>query len=142
MGLRLLGSAAPLCWSGCTAATPGPRVTAGRLCYSWPRRADRTPLNRGDAGYDVLEYRVETAPTAPVFIELGESELALTNAFQGASGTWRTLAIPLGCYRSAGTNMIMVGAPPAIRTSGPFAASVSDVRIASADVPQNRCAQP
>jgi beta-glucosidase len=26
----------------------------GRLSYSWPRRVDQTPLNRGDAGYDPL----------------------------------------------------------------------------------------
>ncbi|HWT13518.1 MAG TPA: exo 1,3/1,4-beta-D-glucan glucohydrolase [Allosphingosinicella sp.] len=26
----------------------------GRLSYSWPRRADQTPLNRGDADYDPL----------------------------------------------------------------------------------------
>jgi beta-glucosidase len=26
----------------------------GRLSYSWPRRADQTPLNRGDANYDPL----------------------------------------------------------------------------------------
>jgi len=26
----------------------------GRLSYSWPRRADQTPLNRGDAHYDPL----------------------------------------------------------------------------------------
>jgi len=26
----------------------------GKLTYSWPRRADQTPLNRGDAGYDPL----------------------------------------------------------------------------------------
>ena len=26
----------------------------GRLSYSWPRRADQTPLNRGDAQYDPL----------------------------------------------------------------------------------------
>jgi len=26
----------------------------GKLSYSWPKRADQTPLNRGDAGYDPL----------------------------------------------------------------------------------------
>jgi beta-glucosidase len=26
----------------------------GRLSYSWPKRADQTPLNRGDPGYDPL----------------------------------------------------------------------------------------
>jgi len=26
----------------------------GKLSYSWPRHADQTPLNRGDAGYDPL----------------------------------------------------------------------------------------
>src|ERR671932_1528252 len=26
----------------------------GRLSYSWPKRADQTPLNRGDANYDPL----------------------------------------------------------------------------------------
>ncbi len=26
----------------------------GRLSYSWPRRSDQTPLNRGDPGYDPL----------------------------------------------------------------------------------------
>jgi beta-glucosidase len=26
----------------------------GKLSYSWPKHADQTPLNRGDAGYDPL----------------------------------------------------------------------------------------
>ena len=90
----------------------------------------------------VIDYRVDTAPAAPVAIGLGGVQLPVTGAFRGATGEWRTLAIPLSCFARAGVDMRQVSVPLSITTAGRFVLSISDARIASAQVPQNRCEQP
>ena len=213
----------------------------GRLSYSWPRRADQTPLNRGDADYDPLfaygyglsyadngdlprlpeerplgaaagsdgvlfgrgalspgwsfggeaatrrldrraqedaiqatfsgtgeqsmsllaaqpldisreatgqlsllfEYRVDAAPSAPVFLRLEGARVPIGGVLRAAAvGQWQTLAVPLGCFARGGVDMRRVSVPFALATAGRLQISVSDVRIASATVPQDRCAQP
>jgi beta-glucosidase len=69
--------------------------------------------------------------------------LPITGALRGAqAGQWATLAVPLRCLRDAGVDMQRVSAPITISTAGRLALSISDVRIASAAVPQNQCGQP
>lgn len=90
----------------------------------------------------VIEYRVDTAPTAPVTIGLGTAALPVTGALSSGIGEWRTLAIPLRCFARAGVDMRQVSVPLSIATAGRLVLSISDARIASANVPQDRCAQP
>jgi beta-glucosidase len=210
----------------------------GKLSYSWPKRADQTPLNVGDAGYDPLfafgyglkygqpgevpvlseerpapsatgadgiyfargasppgwtlqpaggatmraidhrgqedtrlvsftgsgeqaltltatqpldisretnaqlsltfEYRVDVAPTAPVTIAIDAVAVPITGSL-ARTGEWQSLAIPLSCFKRAGANMEMVSTPFALATTGKLTISVSDVRLASVTVPQDRC---
>ena len=91
----------------------------------------------------LFEYRVEQAPTAPVFLGMEGRQLPITGALRAApAGQWQTLAVPLGCFARAGVDMQRVSVPFTLATAGRLALSVSDVRIASATVPQDRCGQP
>ncbi|MFN3388403.1 MAG: glycoside hydrolase family 3 protein [Allosphingosinicella sp.] len=91
----------------------------------------------------VVDYRVDTAPTGPVMLGLGDQAVPITGALRGATaGTWTTIAVPLRCFARAGVDMSRVNMPFTLATAGQLALSVSDVRIASAQVPQDRCGQP
>jgi beta-glucosidase len=212
----------------------------GRLSYSWPRRADQTPLNRGDASYDPLfaygyglryadngnvpqlseerpagaglgeglffsrgalpqgwrfaadpnvriagldrraqedarsiawsgpgsfyieaapatdisreatgelslmfDYRVDQAPAGEVRLGMNGNDFPITGALRAApTGEWRTYVLPLRCLARAGATMNAVARPFVLTASGPLRLSLSDVRIASAAINQDRCAQP
>jgi len=216
----------------------------GRLSYSWPKRADQTPLNRGDPGYDPLfaygyglsyadsrhvprlseerpagagmpdgvffargavpqgwrwsaglaasmrrvdrraqedavrfdwsgagegsalleaappldisreatgelsllvDYRVDAAPTdaTMVWMACGDhcgGTVPVGGLLRAAPvGQWRTMVVPLRCFVRGGLDPKAVRTPFAITTSGKLSLSLSDVRIASAAVPQDRC---
>ena len=212
----------------------------GRLSYSWPKRADQTPLNRGDADYDplfpygyglsyasnvtipqlseerpvadatgadgiffargtlptgwdfavspgasirgvdrraqedsrlvtftgsgeqslrlaapqpidisresnaqlslLIDYRVDAAPTAAVTLGIDGYAVPITDSLRsGPRGEWQTLSVPLGCFARGGVDMAAVTAPLVLTTSGRLVMAISDVRIASAAVPQEDC---
>jgi beta-glucosidase len=212
----------------------------GKLSYSWPRRADQTPLNRGDVNYDPLftygygltysdtvsvprlseerpeggaagadgvffsrgtlptgwsftasdgvtsraidrrgqedtrlfafsgngdrsvrlvtarpidisreanaelslevEYSVRAAPTAAVSLGMDGASVPVTASLRSAPiDEWRTLTVPLRCLARAGADMAKVSAPLVLGTSGQLTIAISDIRIASAAVPQDRC---
>jgi beta-glucosidase len=56
-------------------------------------------------------------------------------------GEWRTLTVPLRCFAQAGLDARKVTVPASISTAGTLQLSISDVRVASAMVPQNVCGQ-
>ena len=95
-----------------------------------------------------MEYRVDQAPTAPVLLGIlsgagNRVTLPITGALRAApAGQWTSIAVPLRCLRDAGADMQRVIAPIMLSTAGRLTLSVSDVRIASAAVPQNQCGQP
>jgi hypothetical protein len=60
-------------------------------------------------------------------------------ALGGSPRTWQKLAIPLGCFARSGADMSKVTAPFAMATKGKLKVAISDIRIASATVPQERC---
>ncbi len=212
----------------------------GKLSYSWPKRADQTPLNRGDANYDplfaygygltysdngdlqalseerpagggagdvgtffargalptgwsfapsagvtlrnidrrgqedtrlitfggageqslrlmtaqpldiaretnaelslLIDYNVRSGPTGDVKIGMDNAAVPVTNALRGASkGHWRTLTVPLKCFAKGGADMAKLSTPLMLSTSGKLTIAISDIRIASASVPQDRC---
>jgi beta-glucosidase len=96
----------------------------------------------------IMEYRVDQAPTAPVLLGMvsgagSRVTLPITGALRAAPvGQWATFAMPLRCLREAGVDMQRVSAPITISTAGRLTLSISDVRIASAAVPQTQCARP
>jgi beta-glucosidase len=212
----------------------------GRLSYSWPRRADQSPLNRGDAHYDPLfaygyglryadngnlaplseerpagaglgeglffsrgalppgwrfegdpaiqirgvdrraqedartvawsgagslyiqaapaadiareatgelslmfDYRVDQAPAGEVRLGMDGTSFPITGALRAAPpGEWRTYTLPLRCLARAGATMNAIARPLVIVSAGPMRLSLSDVRIASAAINQDQCAQP
>jgi beta-glucosidase len=212
----------------------------GKLSYSWPKRADQTPLNRGDSNYDPLfpygygltysdhvsvprlseekptggpagadgmyfsrgalpagwsfsasdgvairgidrrgqedtrlftfgggvnqtvrlttgqpidisretnaelslqvEYSVRVVPTGIVTLGMDGVSVPVTDTLRSSpKDAWKTLTVPLRCFAKAGADMAKVSAPLVLSTSGQLTIAVSDVRIASATVPQDRC---
>jgi beta-glucosidase len=64
----------------------------------------------------------------------------VTNALRNApKGQWQTLAIPLGCFGSAGADMQKVSAPFVLSTSGRLTIAISGLAVVSVSVPQDRC---
>lgn len=96
----------------------------------------------------VLEYRLDAAPAGPVTVAMGcgagcGARVPVTPALAAAPiGEWRTLAIPLRCFARGGAEMGRIETPLAITSEGPLRLALSDVRIASANVPQDRCGTP
>lgn len=91
----------------------------------------------------VFEYRVDAAPTAPVTLSMGQTGFPIAGALRSATaGQWNTLSMPLRCFARAGVDMQRVALPFALSTPGRLSLSLSDVRIASAAVPQDRCGEP
>ncbi|QNM81867.1 glycoside hydrolase family 3 protein [Sphingomonas sabuli] len=88
-----------------------------------------------------VEYRVDRAPDAPVTLGVDGVSVPVTDALRKAPpGEWQLLTVPLRCLKTAGANMGKVGAPFVLSTNGKLTVVVSDVRVASAAVPQDVCA--
>ena len=87
----------------------------------------------------VVDYRVDSPPTAPVTV----SAVPITGVLRSSPvGEWRTMTLPLGCFAKGGGDMSKLAVPFAIRTSGRLALTISDVRVLSATVPQDQCGAP
>jgi beta-glucosidase len=212
----------------------------GRLSYSWPRRVDQTPLNRGDPGYDplfaygfglryadngdlaplseerpaneglpeglffsrgalpagwrfgadpgvqlrgvdrraqedargiawsgagaawieatpatdisreatgelilMLDVRIDSPVGGEVRLGMNGGSVPVTGLLRALRpGDWQRLIVPLRCFARANVTMNAVTRPLVIRASGPLRLAISDVRIASAAVNQDRCGQP
>ena len=89
----------------------------------------------------LVDYRVDSGPTAPVTLGMGGGfAVPVTGALQSAAkGEWQTLTVPLSCFARGGVDMARVAAPLVVTTGGQLTMAVSDVRIASAAVSQDRC---
>jgi beta-glucosidase len=88
----------------------------------------------------ILDYRVDQKPAAPVFVGVEGARVAVTNALQSAPpGQWQSIAIPLGCFAKAGADMAKVTRPFVLASSGTAQLAISDIRVASATVPQEKC---
>jgi beta-glucosidase len=91
----------------------------------------------------VVDYRVDSPPTAPVTLAASSASVPITEALRSSPvGQWRTLTVPLGCFDKAGANMKSLAVPFAISTSGRMTLTISDVRVLSATVPQDQCGAP
>ncbi|WP_426031245.1 glycoside hydrolase family 3 protein [Caulobacter sp. DWP3-1-3b2] len=86
-----------------------------------------------------LRYRVDAGSARPVTMSIGCSEdascggtLDVTALMAKAAGPeWRSVKIKLSCFQAAGAKMDHVTAPFVIGASGPFALSVTEVKLAS-----------
>jgi beta-glucosidase len=88
----------------------------------------------------LIDYDVRSGPTADVKLGVDNAAVPITNAFRSApKGQWRTLTVPLKCFAKAGADMATLSTPLVLSTSGKLTVAISDIRIASASVPQDRC---
>jgi beta-glucosidase len=118
------------------AAFTGPGEQALRLTTSQPIDISRETNAQLSLTF---EYRVDVPPAAPVTVAIDGVAIPVTGALGGPTGTWQKLAIPLGCFARPGADMSKVTAPFAMATKGKLKVAISDIRIASAAVPQERC---
>jgi beta-glucosidase len=127
-------------WSG---------TQSGRFTISG-RAGDLRPQAGEGVAIDV-RYRVDRVPTQRVKIGVRCTEplcgsqhgalLDVTQVFRNAPpGNWQTLSIPLSCLTAAGADLAQVVVPFAIETSGAFALTISEVRLAQrAAGPSPKC---
>jgi beta-glucosidase len=119
--------------------------------FTWPGGAPATVVLQSTPPLDlsrettgqlslVVDYRVDSPPTAPVTLAAASAALPITGLLRSAPvGQWTTLTIPLGCFAKAGADMSKLTRPVAITTAGSLTMTISDIRVLSATVPQDRC---
>jgi len=102
---------------------------AGKVAISGPN----TNLLR-EVNADVqlqITYRVDRTPAAPVRLSLGNATVDASQFFAKAGPEWRTVKVPLACFRDHGGDMAHVASPFALGTTGPFTVSIADLRLAA-----------
>ncbi|HEX8387429.1 MAG TPA: glycoside hydrolase family 3 N-terminal domain-containing protein, partial [Sphingomonas sp.] len=94
----------------------------------------------------VLQYRVVAGSTAGLTVaqrDASGKQVSVPLAGLGATGRdWGTVAVPLRCFATQGLDMGKLAAPFVLTAPGPLTLDVSDVVVASAQVPQQRCGRP
>jgi beta-glucosidase len=92
----------------------------------------------------VIDYRVDSPPTAPVTLAMGANSVPVGGVLRSApAGQWQVLTLPLGCFaKNSGDAMKALTAPLAITTPGKLTLTISGVRVLSATVPQDQCGAP
>ncbi|MDY6945476.1 MAG: exo 1,3/1,4-beta-D-glucan glucohydrolase [Pseudomonadota bacterium] len=115
---------------------------------TWSGRGPATLALQGDAPIDLqreangqlsvtFDYRVDTAPTAPVTlgIECGpgcRGDLPVDAQLkQAPAGQWRQLKMPLHCFQGKGADLRNVTAPFLLTTAGKLEIGIANVRLAS-----------
>ncbi|WP_294393197.1 glycoside hydrolase family 3 protein [uncultured Sphingomonas sp.] len=112
----------------------------GAVRLTWPAGQQATILIGGkemdysrETNADIqlqMTYRVDQAPAAPVQLRFGTGSVNAGQLFT-TTGQWRTVKIPLSCFKAAGADMSKVNTLFAATTTGPFAMSLSDLRLAA-----------
>ncbi|WNO52359.1 glycoside hydrolase family 3 protein [Stakelama saccharophila] len=116
-------------------------VQEGAIALTWPAGAGGTYRITGpeldlsrETNADILLqmiYRVDTAPTGKVTLAMGDGSIDVTRLLDKSTGGWQTMRVPLKCLRNHGTDIEHVRSPFAITAQGPFAMSLSDLRLAT-----------
>ncbi len=92
---------------------------------------DLTRQANGDVSL-LIDYRVDTPPTAPVVLSLGGGRLDMSAQLAGSAvGDWREVKIKLACFRQAGADLSEVGRPFSVATSGRLVLSLRSVALAT-----------
>jgi beta-glucosidase len=90
---------------------------------------DLTRETNGDLSLQIT-YRVTQPATGAVRLMLGTGSVDGTQLF-GAAGDWRTVRVPLKCFRDAGADVAKVDPVFAVSATGPLTMAVSDARLAT-----------
>lgn len=135
---------APFSWAtdNAVARAPidGPQTQEGAVRLTWPagRAAtlgihgatlDLTRETNGDMVWQ-MTYRTDQAPVEPVTLGFGGATVDAGGLFKGDGG-WHTVRIGLKCWRDRGANIAKVDSQWSLTTTGPFAVSVADMRVAT-----------
>lgn len=109
--------AVQLAWAGAgTARITGPKLALVRE-------------TNGDLNVQ-MTYRVLTPPTGPVMLALGGGQVDVAPILSTGNG-WRTLRVPLKCFRDKGADVTAVSSPFALTATAPLTLAISDLRLAT-----------
>jgi beta-glucosidase len=123
------------------APVDGPHMQEGAVDLRWPNRA--ATLRIGGPTLDLTRetnadlllqftYRVTKPATAPVKLTMGKvGAVSVTTLFNTAGAEWKTVGIPLKCFRSHGADMAHVDPAFALSASGPLDVALADLRLTS-----------
>jgi beta-glucosidase len=78
-----------------------------------------------------ITYRVDRAPAAPVKLTFGNATVDASGFFAKAGSDWRTVKVPLRCFRDHGGDMTNVTTAFALGTTGVFTVSISELQLAA-----------
>jgi len=98
------------------------------------RAADLSRQANGDITL-VMDFRVETPPTGPVYLgatTCGEDcpgLVDISDQLRAAQG-WSSIAVRLSCFGQAGAELGMINQPFVLRSAGPLNIGISGVRLA------------
>jgi beta-glucosidase len=122
-------------------AVDGPQTQEGATQLTWPSARQATARIAGptldltrETNADLLiqmTYRVERAASGPVTLALGSGRLAATGLFAASGASWKTVRVPLKCFRTHGGDMAKVASPFALTATGPFVVAIADLRLAT-----------
>ena len=121
---------------------PGGRDVA--LTLSAPTLVDISREATGQLSL-VIEYRVDVQPDQPVALAINcgagcTAPVPIQGMLRAAlPGQWTMLSVPLGCFAQRGLKAAQVTDPLRISTAGKLGLAISDVRLASATIPQDQC---
>ncbi|HEX7419212.1 MAG TPA: glycoside hydrolase family 3 N-terminal domain-containing protein [Thermoanaerobaculia bacterium] len=101
---------------------------AGMLSMSTAQPVDLTRESNANLALSI-DLAVRTAPTGPVTLSIGAASLDITSLIRDLPiGEWRTIRVRLRCFP---TDMSRINTF-ALAADGPFAASISDVKLVAA----------
>jgi beta-glucosidase len=121
------------------APVDGPHTQEGAVTLTWPAKSatlriggptlDLTRETNGDLLLQ-FTYRVSAAATGPVKLTMGATGgVTVTNLFAKAGPEWKTVGIPLKCFRTNGANMAAVNPVFALTATAPLTFALADLRL-------------
>ncbi|MCC2976809.1 exo 1,3/1,4-beta-D-glucan glucohydrolase [Sphingomonas sp. PL-96] len=119
------------------AAVDGPQTQEGARQFSWGGQGavritgPEIDLTR-EANADLLlqvTYRVGAAPTGPVTLGFGGGKVDARAIFTPAGSEWRTVRVPLKCFRDKGADVAKVREVFSVTSSAPLRFAVADLRL-------------
>ncbi len=75
-----------------------------------------------------MTYRVDQAPSGRVSLAMGWGAIDAGSFFAAGDG-WRTVRIPLKCFKERGADMNHIHPAWTLAATGPFAVSISEIRL-------------
>ena len=79
-----------------------------------------------------IDYRVDSAPDGRVTVMMGGkgTPVDVTELFRNSPvGAWKSLAVPLACFETAGGDLGSVATPFLLENHGSFVVSISGIQL-------------